>query len=243
MHCRQCLTGNQNLCPEAEATIVGRPGGFADKVRCHWAWAVPLPEGVNPAKAGPLFCGGITVFNPLVQFGVKPTDRVRVVGIGGLGHLAVQFLNKWGCEVTAFTSSDAKEEEARKLGAHHAVNSRDDGKLEAIAGSLDFILSTVNVPLDWDKYFAALGPKGRLNLVGITPEPIPVPAFTLVGGQKSLSGTPSGSPAVTAQMLDFCARHAVAPITETFPMSEVNVALSHLREGKARYWVVLTNEG
>ncbi len=243
MHCRQCLSGNQNLCPEAEGTIVGRPGGFADRVRCHWAWAVSLPEGVDIAKAGPLFCGGITVFNPLVQFGVKPTDRVGVVGIGGLGHLALQFLNKWGCEVTAFTSCDAKGEEAQKMGAHHIVNTRDHGQLQAIAGSLDFILSTVNVPLDWDQYLAALTPKGRLHTVGVVPEPIPVPAFTLIGGQKSVSGSPLGSPTTTAQMLDFCARHGIAPITETFPMSEVNAALDHLREGKARYRIVLTNEG
>ncbi len=244
-HCRQCLSGNQNLCPEAEATIVGRPGGFADKVRCHWAWAVSLPEGIDTATAGPLFCAGSTVFNPLVQFGVKPTDHVDVgvVGIGGLGHLALQFLNKWGCEVTAFTSSDAKGEEARTLGAHNVVSSRDDGQLKAISGSLDFILSTVNVPLDWDGYFAALAPKGRLHTVGVVPDPIPVPAFTLLAGQKSLSGSPVGSPTTTAQMLDFCARHGIAPITETFPMSEVNAALEHLRAGKARYRVVLTNEG
>ena len=166
-----------------------------------------------------------------------------VVGIGGLGHLALQFLNKWGCEVTAFTSSDAKGEEARVLGAHHVVNSRDADQLKAVGGSLDFILSTVNVPLDWGGYFAALAPKGRLHTVGVVPEPIPVPAFTLIGGQKSLSGSPVGGPATTAEMLDFCARHAVAPITETFPMSEINAALDHLRSGKARYRVVLTNKG
>ena len=242
LHCQQCLSGNQNLCPEAEATIVGRPGGFADKVRCHWAWAVPLPEGVDAATAGPLFCGGLTVFNPLVQYGVRPTDHVGVVGIGGLGHLALQFANKWGCEVTAFTTSDAKGEEAKTLGAHHVVNTRDAGQLKAIAGSLDLILSTVNANLPWEDYFAALAPKGRLHTVGVTPDPIPAPAFTLIGGQKSVSGTPNGSPTTTAAMLDFCARHAIAPITETFPMAEVNAALDHLRRGKARYRVVLSNE-
>ena len=243
LHCRQCLSGNQNLCPEAEATIVGRPGGFADKVRCHWAWAIPLPEGVDAATAGPLFCGGITVFNPLVQYGVRPTDRVGVVGIGGLGHLALQFANKWGCEVTAFTTSDAKGEEAKKLGAHHVVNTRDASQLQAIAGSLDLILSTVNANLPWNDYLAALAPKGRLHTVGVTPDPIPAPAFTLIGGQKSVSGTPNGSPTVAAAMLDFCARHAIAPITEAFPLSEVNAALDHLRQGKARYRVVLSSKG
>ncbi len=242
MHCLQCLSGNQNLCPQAESTILGRPGGFADRVRCHWAWAIPLPAGLDAAKAGPLFCGGITVFNPLVQFDVKPTNRVGVIGIGGLGHLALQFLNKWGCEVTAFTSSEAKGEEARKMGAHNIVSSRDDAQLKGIAGSLDFILSTVSASLDWPQYLAALAPKGRLHIAGFVPEPIPVPSPPLVLGQKCVSGSPLGSPSTTVQMLDFCTRHAIAPITETFPMSEVNAALEHLRGGKAHYRVVLTNE-
>ncbi|MBY0456607.1 MAG: alcohol dehydrogenase catalytic domain-containing protein, partial [Gemmataceae bacterium] len=105
MRCRQCLRGDHNLCPTAEGTIVGRHGGFADKVRAHEAWVTRLPAELDPAKSGPLFCGGITVFNPLVQFDVRPTHRVGVVGIGGLGHMALQFANKWGCEVVAFSSS------------------------------------------------------------------------------------------------------------------------------------------
>jgi uncharacterized zinc-type alcohol dehydrogenase-like protein len=111
MVCNQCLSGTHNLCPTREQTIVGRHGGFADRVRCQAEWATPLPAGIDIRKAGPLFCGGITVFNPLLQFDVRPTHRVGVIGIGGLGHLALQFLNKWGCEVTAFTSSDAKRDE------------------------------------------------------------------------------------------------------------------------------------
>ena len=107
MGCRTCLHGDHNMCPTNEATIVGRHGGFADTVRCHWAWAVKLPDGVDAAKAGPLFCGGITVFNPIVQFGVRPTDRVGVIGIGGLGHMALAFLRASGCDVTSFTSSES----------------------------------------------------------------------------------------------------------------------------------------
>ena len=242
MTCPQCMGGNHNLCLTNEATIVGRHGGFADKVRCSEAWAIPLPAGLDARKAGPLFCGGITVFNPIEQFGVKPTDRVGVIGIGGLGHFALQFLNKWGCEVTAFTSTDAKAEEARGMGAHNVVNSRDAAQLEAIAGSLDFILSTVNVDLEWDKYLNALGPKGRLHTVGAVPSPIPAPAFGLIMHQKSISGSPLGSPAATARMLDFCARHGIEAVTERFPLSKVNEALEHLHAGKARYRIVLEND-
>lgn len=240
--CRQCMTGNHNLCPTADQTIVGRHGGFADRVRAQAAWVTPIPATLDPAKVGPLFCGGITVFNPILQFGVQPTDRVAVVGIGGLGHLALQFLNKWGCEVIAFSSSAGKTEELKKLGAHQIVNSRDDAALAKLAGSLDFILVTANVTLNWPAFINALSPKGRLHFVGAVLEPIPVSAFPLIMGQKSISGSPLGSPASTALMLDFCARHGIAPVTETFPMSKVNEALAHLRAGKARYRIVLEND-
>lgn len=239
MVCRQCMQGDHNLCSSAEQTIVGRHGGFADRVRSKAEWALKLPAGVDAKKAGPLFCGGITVFNPIVYFGVRPTHRVGVVGIGGLGHLALQFLDKWGCEVTAFTSSDSKRDEALRLGADHVVDSRDAGQIEELAGSLDFILSTVNVDLNWDAYIAALGPRGRLHTVGAVPSPIPVQAFSLLVGQKSVSASPLGSPATTATMLEFCARHGIEAVTEHFPMSEVNEAIAHLEEGRARYRVVL----
>jgi uncharacterized zinc-type alcohol dehydrogenase-like protein len=244
MSCHQCLSGDHNLCngEGQEQTIVHRHGGFADKVRCHWLWATPLPDSLDYTKAGPLFCGGLTVFNPIVQFGVKPTDRVGVIGIGGLGHMALAFLNKWGCEVTAFTSSDSKRDEAVKLGAHNVVNSRDKAQLKKIKGSLNFILSTVNVNLDWQSYIDSLAPKGRLHTVGIIGEPVKLAAFPLIAGQKSFSGSPLGSPSTTEAMIDFCARHKISPVTESFKMSEVNEAFEHLKAGKARYRIVLTND-
>ena len=239
--CPHCMRGDHNLCPSNEQTIVGRHGGFADRVRCQAAWAVKVPDGVDAAKAGPLFCGGITVFNPIVQLGVRPTDRVAVVGIGGLGHLALQFLRAWGCHVTALTSTDAKADEAKALGAHEVINSRDTAQLERAAGAFDFILVTVNVPLEWGSYIASLAPRGRLHFVGAVLEPIELEAFALILGQRSVSGTPLGSPATSAVMLDFCARHGIAPVTETFPMDRANDAIEHLRAGNARYRVVLTN--
>lgn len=241
MSCHSCMSGSHQLCGSVEQIIVGRHGGFADRVRVNWEWAVKLPDALDHSSAGPLFCGGITVFSPIVDFAVKPTDRVGVVGIGGLGHLALQFLNKWGCEVTAFTSNPEKADDARMLGAHHVVSSRDSKELAKLAGSLDFILVTANAALNWNAYLTALAPDGRLHFVGAVLEPVPVPAFSLIGGRKSVSGSPLGSPATVATMLDFCARHQIAPVTETFAMDEVNAALDHLRDGKARHRIILKN--
>jgi uncharacterized zinc-type alcohol dehydrogenase-like protein len=237
--CEWCKSGNHNLCPSRIGTIVGRYGGFADRVRAEAAWVLPLPEQLDPQAAGPLFCGGITVFNPIVQFKVKPTDRVGVVGIGGLGHMALLFLDAWGCEVTAFSSSPEKEAEARQFGADHFVNSRDSEALKKAVNSLDFILSTVNVPLDWEAYLAALRPKGRLHLVGVVTQPLAVPVFALLAGQKSISASPTGGPVTMATMLDFAARHHIQPVIETFRFSEINEAFEKLRHGKPRYRIVL----
>ena len=131
-HCDNCISGFQINCPNLVGTIVEHHGGFAEKVRCNWDWAVKLPDEMDASKAGPLFCGGITVFNPFVQSDIKPTDKVGVIGIGGLGHLALQFADKWGCEVTAFTSDLSKTDELKKMGADYVVNSRDDAELEKL---------------------------------------------------------------------------------------------------------------
>ena len=241
-HCQNCLSGFQINCPNLIGTIVGRYGGFADKVRCHWNWAIKMPEELDLSKAGPLFCGGITVFNPFVQLDIKPTDKVGVIGIGGLGHLALQFADKWGCEVTAFTSDLSKTDELKSLGADYVVNSRDDGEIKKLKGKFDMILSTVNVSLNWSAYLEALAPKGHLHVVGATLEPIPVVSFQLMSGQKSLSSTATGSPSVVAKMLEFCARHNIETVTENYKMSQINEAFERLESGKARYRIVLEND-
>lgn len=239
MDCEWCLSGDHNLCLTAQGTIVGRPGGFADKVRAHHSWVFPLPEAVNPAVVGPLFCGGVTVFNPIVQFDIHPTAHVGVIGIGGLGHMALGFLRAWGCDVTAFSSSPDKEAEARQLGANHFINSRDPEALKSVENTFDLIISTISADLDWNVYVAALRPKGRLHFVGVTPNPVASAVFPLILGQKSLSGSPTGSPVTITKMLDFAARHHVEPITETFPFEQVNEAMEKLRNGKPRYRLVL----
>lgn len=242
MSCEQCMDGEHHLCPQSEATIVGRNGGFADKVRGHWSWAIPLPEGIDMSKAGPLLCGGITVFNPIILAGVKPTDKVGVIGIGGLGHMAVKFLKHWGCEVIAFSSNPNKKKAILNMGASQVIDSTSPEELESIAGKLNFILNTTNVSLDWSSYLTTLAPKGRFHTVGAVLEPMEIPAFSLITGEKSVGGSPIGSPALTKTMLDFCVRHSIYPEVEEFPMEKVNEAIEHLEKGKARFRIVLKNE-
>ena len=239
MHCTFCLSGNQHLCRSAQRTIIGHAGGFADRVRAHWAWTIPLPPGLDTSTAGPLLCGGITVFNPFVLHSISPTARVGVIGIGGLGHLALKFANAWGCEVTAFTSSESKFDEAKAMGAHHVASSRDVKSIKALALSLDFLLVTANVPLEWGALIATLKPKGRMHFVGVVLEPIPLHAHDLIGGEREISGSPTGSPVAIARMLDFAVRHKIAPTVERFPMSQINEAVARLEDGKARYRIIL----
>ena len=241
MSCDQCMDGSHHLCSSGEATIVGRHGGFADYVRGHWSWAIPLPENIDMEKAGPLLCGGITVFNPIVLSGVKATDSVGVIGIGGLGHMALKFLRAWGCEVIAFSSNPNKKDQILAMGATRVVNSRDPEELAGIQGKLNFILNTTNVTLNWDAYLSCLAPKGKFHNVGAVLEPMAIPAFSLIMGEKSVGGSPLGSPALTKTMLEFCVRHHIYPTVEVFDMENVNAAMKHLESGKARFRIVLKN--
>ena len=241
MTCSACLSGDHNLCSSAQSTIVAHHGGFADKVRANFESVVKLPDSIDKESAGPLFCGGITVFNPLVQFDIKPTEKVGVIGIGGLGHMAVQFLNSWGCEVTAFTSSEKKKTEALNMGAHHTLDSRESSEIEAASGQFDYLISTVNVKLDWNAYMGTLRPKGRLHFVGATMEPLDVGAFPLIMGQRSISGSPVGSPENIAKMLNFAVQHNIKPVIEKYSFDNINEAITRLRSGQAHYRIVLSH--
>jgi uncharacterized zinc-type alcohol dehydrogenase-like protein len=163
---------------------------------------------------------------------------VGIVGIDGLGHMAPKFANAWGCEVTAFTSTDSKADEARGFGAHRVVNSRNWADIKKIAGSLDLLLVTVNVPLDWQAMLATLRPKGRLHVVGAVSEPIPIGAFDLIMTQRSVSGSPNGPHLTSIEMFDLAARHKILPQTEHFPIARGSRALAGGQgaiSGRARY--------
>lgn len=236
--CNNCTSGDHNLCKNSEPTIVGRHGSFGRIVRAKGISVIKIPDALDLADVGPLFCGGVTVFNPLVQYNITPLSKVAVVGIGGLGHLALMFLRAWGCHVTAFTSNPEKAEECLKLGAHDTLNSRKPEEFEAHKGEYDLILVTVNVKLDWDAYLSLLAPKGRLHFLGAQ-QSVELPVFPMLFSQLSTSSSPVGSPVVIRKMLEFCARHNIKPKTEHFPVEQINEAITHLEEGKARYRIVL----
>ncbi len=165
----------------------------------------------------------------------KQPLALEAVDLGPLGAEDVEV----GCDVTAFTSSESKFDEAKSFGANHVVSSKDSAAIKKLAGSFDLLISTVNVKLDWDAMISTLAPNGRLHIVGVVLEPIPVAAFSLIAGQRSLSGSPTGSPVAIETMLDFAARHNIVPQTEHFPMSQINEAFARLESGKARYRIVL----
>lgn len=241
MVCDQCLGGDHNLCADAEPTIAGRHGGFADTVRAKAASVAKLPDALNSQEAGPLLCGGMAVFNPLMQLELSPTASVGVVGIGGLGHLALKFANAWGCRVTAFTS-ESKMDEARQMGAHDTINSRDTEAIKAAGPQFDLVLSTINVPLDWNALLGTLKPKGRLHMLGAVTEPLGIDLIPMMFSQLSVGSSPVGPPVVIRRMLEFAARHNVTPENEHYPMSKVNDAFERLRSGKARFRIVLDRD-
>jgi uncharacterized zinc-type alcohol dehydrogenase-like protein len=239
--CEWCRQGDEHLCANSQGTCVGRNGGYADSVRVNSRFAIPVPEALESENAAPLLCAGITVYAPIRNHGVRPSSRVWIVGIGGLGHLGLQFAKAFGAEVTALSTSKDKEAEALKLGADHFVNTRDTAELKKVAGSFDFVLSTVSADQDWQALVNSLRPKGTLCVVGVPPSPISIQAFPLIGGQKAIAGSPIGSPRDLHEMLDVAARHGVKAITERFPMAKANEAIAKVKKSKVRYRAVLAN--
>ena len=237
--CERCTAGHDNLCAKHEATCVGHHGGFADRIRVDSRYAFSIPKALASENAAPLLCGGATVYSPLRHNGVRPDMRVGVIGIGGLGHLAIQFAAAMGCEVTAFSATPDKEKEARSFGAHQFLSSREPLKSRRAGGFLDIILTTVFVDLDWAAYLRALRPNGTLCFLGAPPSPLSIPAVMLQSGQKSIGASVIGSRHMIAEMLDFAARHGITAKTEVMPRAEVNAALDKVRANRARYRMVL----
>ena len=240
MHCSSCMEGSHQLCRTVKPTIVGSNGGFANRVRAHWAWAIALPDSLDPSLAGPLFCAGSTVFSPLLEFGVKPTDRVGVVGIGGLGHMGIKLAHAMGAHVVAFTTSESKRNAARALGADDVVVSRNEDEMAAHVKSFDFILNTVAAPHNLDAFTTLLKRDGTMTLVGAPATPHPSPeVFNLIFRRRSIAGSMIGGIPETQEMLDFCAEHGIVADIELIRGDEINEAWERMVKGDVKYRFVI----
>ena len=239
LQCEWCIRGEEHCCTQSAATCVGRPGGFAEAIRVDGRFAHPIPAVLSSEEAAPLLCAGITVYSPLRYLGAQPGSRVAILGIGGLGHLAIQYAKAMGCEVTAISTTRDKEKEARTFGAHHFLLSSDKSEMQKAAGSFDFILSTVFAKLDWPLLMNLLRTRGTLCIVGAGADAIQIPSDVLLMGQKGIRGSIIGSRTTMQEMLRFSALHSVRPKIEVVPLSAVNEAIEKVRKNQARYRMVL----
>lgn len=241
MRCDYCLTGRTQLCAQRDSIAFrGDRGGFASSVRVSdWRFAYPIPDAIDLEHAGPFLCAGVTAFAPFIRHGIAPTDHVAVVGIGGLGHLAIQFARAWGCEVTAMSSSPDKRDDAAELGADHFITTRGTRELADAAERFDVVISTVSADLPWDDYLTTVKPQGTLVVVGVTESVMRINPLSLVFSEKKVSGGLVASRGETVQMLDFAARTGVRPMVELFPMRDINQAIARVRAGDVRYRAVL----
>lgn len=235
-----CLQGNA---PTYNGTEMDRKtvtyGGYSSRLVVDERFALRIPQGLDPAAAAPLLCAGITTYSPLRQFGVKPGDRVGVVGLGGLGHMAVKLAASMGAKVTGLSTSAGKEADAKKLGASDFVVTKDREALKQVRGTLDLIIDTVSAPHDYNAYLGLLRPRGTMAIVGAPPEAVPVHAFSLIGGGKQLLGSLIGGIAETQEMLDHCAKHGIASDIELIPIQKVNEAYERVLKSDVRYRFVI----
>lgn len=237
--CDDCLRGNENCCDRIKSVIGDGYGGFADHLVMDSRFCFALPDAIATEHAGPLMCGGITVYGGLRAAGLSSGQRVGIVGIGGLGHLAVQFASRLGNQVTVFTGSESKAEEAAKLGASDAILLRSGKPSIRPTRQFHLILSTVPVALPLEPYLDMLATDGALCLVGVPNEPLSVPAFSLLAKRRRLLGSPIGGRAQMREMLDLAARLGVRPVIEEFPLEQVNTAIAKVRDNTIRYRAVV----
>lgn len=239
LDCNDCVKGNENLCDAQQGTIVGAHGGFASDIIVDGRFAFPIPDGLDSAAASPLLCAGVTVYSALIEAGVRPGSHVGVIGIGGLGHLAVQFAKHMGARVTVFTSSPDKAGMAAQLGASEHVSMVDGKPANNPSREFDILLNTVAADLDWMSFLKMLGSDGTLSFVGVPAKPIVLPIGMLLGKRRRIMASPIGGRAVMREMLQLAADHGIAPWIEVSPVAEINDALQKVRENKVRFRAVL----
>jgi uncharacterized zinc-type alcohol dehydrogenase-like protein len=246
--CDPCRRGLEQFCEKGTAftynsTEMDRRtptyGGYSTQIVVAERFSLKIPAGLDPAGAAPLLCAGITTYSPLRQWNCKKGDRVAVVGLGGLGHMAVKLAASMGAEVTVLSTSRSKEADARRLGAQAFEITKDEATFRKLANRFDLIIDTVSAPHDYNKYLGILRPQGAMVIVGVPPEPTPVAAFSLVVGNKRLAGSMIGGIAETQEMLDYCARNKIVSDIEIIPVQNINQAYERTIRGDVRYRFVI----
>jgi len=247
--CGSCADGLEQYCEKGMTGTyggvekeTGKPtqGGYSDAIVVNEKFVVRLPDGMDPAGAAPLLCAGITTFSPLRQWKAGPGTRVGVVGLGGLGHMAVKLANAMGAQVTLFTTSPGKADDAKRLGAHEVVVSRDPAEMKRVRNSLNLIIDTVGAPHDLEPELASLRRDGTLVLLGGSPQPHPSPsAFSLIMGRKRIAGSLIGGIAETQEMLDFCGQHNIVSDIELIAAKDINTAYERMLKADVKYRFVI----
>lgn len=246
--CGPCRRDTEQFCEKGAAftyngTEMNRTtptfGGYSTHVVVDQRFVLQIPAGLDPAAAAPLLCAGITTYSPLRRFDCKKGDRVAVVGLGGLGHMAVKLAASMGAEVTMLSTSPSKEADARRLGATAFASTRDDATFERLAGRLDLIIDTISAAHDYNRFLGLLRPHGAMVLLGAPPAPIPVSAFSLIMGNRTLAGSLIGGIAQTQEMLAYCAEHRVVPDIEIIPIQKINEAYERMVAADVRYRFVI----
>jgi uncharacterized zinc-type alcohol dehydrogenase-like protein len=246
-HCPNCAAGQEQYCDNGTVwTYNARDksgaatfGGYSTAIVVDEAYVVKIPPNLDLAATAPLLCAGITTYGPLKHWHVGPGTKLGVMGLGGLGHMALKFGRAFGAHVVQFTTSPGKAADARRLGAHEVVFSNDSAAMAAHARSFDFILDTVSAPHDINAYLGLLKRDGTLTLVGVPDEPLVVPPFALVGKRASLAGSAIGGIAETQEMLDFCGEHGIVSDIEMIPIQQINTAYERMLRSDVKYRFVI----
>jgi uncharacterized zinc-type alcohol dehydrogenase-like protein len=247
-HCESCQADEEQYCHHGFTGTYNSPdkksggftlGGYAEHIVVDQAFALHIPDNLPLEQVAPLLCAGITTYSPLRHVGVGKGHRVGVVGLGGLGHMAVKFAAAFGAEVTMLSTSRAKEADARRLGAEHFALTTDPDTMQQLFGHFDFIIDTVSAPHDQTQLLGLLRLNGTLIVVGAPPEPMAIPAFSLIFGRKRVMGSLIGGIRETQEMLDYCAEHQITSDVEVIPVQQVNEAYARMLKGDVRYRFVI----
>jgi uncharacterized zinc-type alcohol dehydrogenase-like protein len=246
--CESCRRDLEQFCEQGPAftynsTEMDRRtptyGGYSSHVVVDEKFTLRVPNGLDPAGTAPLLCAGITTYSPLRHWKTKPGDRVGVVGLGGLGHMAVKLAASMGAEVTMLSTSRSKKADARRLGAHEFALTSEPSTFDRLARRFDLILDTVSAPHDLNDYIGLLKVEGTMVLLGVPPAPPPVHAFSLIGGRRMLAGSLIGGIAETQEMLEYCAKHGIVSDVEVIPAHRIDEAYERTVRGDVRYRFVI----